>query len=154
LPRIVESIEINATTNRVWEVISDIDDEPKYWWGTREVRNISKEGNVVNREIYQNFGNHAILQKVTLKHPQEIEIQYLKGIMQGVKYLKINSIGNEKLELTADWNIRFTGIYRLISPTISGHVKKGTIDALSRIKDVSEGRPLVEREQVAKQTHR
>ena len=36
-------IEINATTDKVWETISDIDNEPKFWKGTKEVRNISKK---------------------------------------------------------------------------------------------------------------
>ncbi len=29
-------IEINATIDKVWEVISDIDSEPKFWKGTKK----------------------------------------------------------------------------------------------------------------------
>ena len=36
------SVEISAPVDRVWEVISDIDNEPKFWRGTKEIRNISK----------------------------------------------------------------------------------------------------------------
>ena len=37
---IVVQTEINATLEKVWEVISDIDNEPKFWKGTKEVKNI------------------------------------------------------------------------------------------------------------------
>ncbi len=37
LPKIEGSIEIKATKERVWEVISDLDHEPDYWWGTKAV---------------------------------------------------------------------------------------------------------------------
>ena len=150
LSRIIETIEISASRDRVWEVISDVDNEPEYWWGTREVRNFSKEDNVINREIFQNFGNRSILQKVVLTQQSEVEIQYLKGITEGVKHLRLDSLKGGNQELVAEWNIRFTGIYWLISPFIAKHVRKGTKDALVRIKEASEGRPIVQREKIAK----
>ncbi|HXW03573.1 MAG TPA: SRPBCC family protein, partial [Nitrosarchaeum sp.] len=45
------SVEIDAQIDNVWDIISDIDNEPKFWKGTKEIRNISKKDNVVNREI-------------------------------------------------------------------------------------------------------
>ncbi len=150
MPKIVETIEINSSLDRLWEVISDVDDEAEYWWGTRKVRNISKDGNVINREIYQNFGNHPILQKVILKPQSEIETQYIKGITEGIKYLKVDPLNGNQQKLTVDWNIRFTGIYWLLTPFIIGHVRKGTREALSRIKDASEGGPIQRREQITK----
>jgi len=142
LPRIAESIEIAAPLNKVWEIISDLDNEAEYWWGTREVKNISSEGNVINREIFQNFRNHGIMQKVILKPPKEIEIQYLKGLTEGVKYLRISSQSAETQKLEAEWCIHFTGIYFFTTPLIARHVRKGTKDALQRIKDAAEGRPV------------
>jgi len=149
LPRIIESIDINAPLSRVWEIVSDLDNEPEYWWGTREVRNISREGNVVHREIYQNFRKHAIFQKVLLTPQKEIEIQYVKGLTEGVKYIRVNSLAEDKQNLIADWNIHFPGIYFFATPLIARHVRKGTKDALQRIKDVSEGRPIQRAEEIA-----
>ena len=142
MPRIVEEIEISAPRDRLWEIISDVDNEPEFWWGTREVKNLSKEGNVIDREIFQNFGNRSILQKVILKPETGIEIRYIKGITEGVKFLRVKSLSVDRQKLIVEWDIRFPGIYRLMSPIIARHVHKGTRDALTRIKDVSEGRPL------------
>lgn len=139
MPKIVGSIEINASKDRVWEVISDLDNEAEYWWGTKEVRNISKDGNVLNREITQNFRNHKILQKVILTPKSEIETRYLKGLTEGVRFLKQEKIGENKQKVTATWDVRFPGIYILLSYFIARHIRKGTSDALARIKQASEG---------------
>jgi hypothetical protein len=148
MPRILESVEISASRDRVWEIISDIDHEPDYWWGTRSVKNISRDGNIIVREIYQRFSNRLIQQKVTLRPKTVIEIDYLKGITQGTKHLRLTSRIENSQELVAEWNIRFTGSYRLASPFIARHVRKGTREALQRIKIASEGKisekPLAE----------
>ena len=49
--QIQASIEIDAPVDKVWDIISDLDSEPKFWRGTKEVRNISKEGNTITREV-------------------------------------------------------------------------------------------------------
>ena len=41
------STQVNASSDKVWDIISDLDNEPKFWKGTKEVRNISKEGNIL-----------------------------------------------------------------------------------------------------------
>ena len=151
LPKIIETIEINASRDKVWEIISDLDNEPEYWWGTKEVRNISKEGNVIKREIKQNFRNHAISQKVFVRPPREIEIRYLKGLTEGVKFLRLEPVSDQTQILTAYWDIHFAGIYVLATPFISRHIHKGTRDALQRIKDVSEGRKIQYPEEQEKQ---
>lgn len=138
MPRIEDSIEINASKDKVWEIISDLDHEPDYWWGTKEVRNISREGNVLNRDIIQNFRNHKISQKVILRPKDEIETLYLKGLTEGVKLLKLESVGENKQKVTAKWDVHFPGIYVLMSYFISRHVRKGTVDALVRIRKASE----------------
>lgn len=144
MARIADSIEINASGDRVWDIISDLDNEPKYWWGTRSVRNFSRDGEVVHREIYQRFGNKPILQKVILKPKNEIEIDYLKGITLGRKLLRLSS-NESRQKLQVEWNIHFSGIYRLFTPLVAEHVRKGTRDALVRIKDASEGKMKTER---------
>ena len=135
----------------MWEIISDLDNESEYWWGTGKNRNISREGNMIKREIYQNFRNHAISQDVFLRPPHEIEIRYLKGLTEGVKFIRLESISKENQKLTAFWDIHFPGIFRLATPFISRHVRKGTNHALQRIKDVSEGRQIQYPEEQSKQ---
>ena len=138
LVKIKESIEANADADRVWSVVSDLDSEPDFWWGTKSARNISREGNILNREIVQNFGDHVISQKVTFRPKEEIEVQYLKGVTEGTKLLKIEKLSNNRQLVTAAWDIHFHGIYALTTFFVARHVRKGTVDALGRIKQACE----------------
>ena len=147
LPKIQESIEIDSSRDVLWDVVSDLNSEPEFWHGTKSVKEISRQGNVTDREIVQNFGNHTISQKVILKPKDEIEVRYLKGVTEGVKILKLESTSEDKQRLTAYWDIRFPGIYSLMSPVITNHVRKGTTAALQRIKDVSESLQVKKAEQ-------
>ena len=44
------SRDIAATLDSVWDVVADIDREPEFWHGTKSIKNISKTGNIVERE--------------------------------------------------------------------------------------------------------
>jgi len=153
LPKIEHSIEIHASQDRVWEIISDLDNEADYWYGTSNVRTISKESDfVINREITQNFRKHRILQKAFIHPKDSIEIKYLKGLTEGVKIVSISETTPGIVNLKAYWDVHFPGIYVLVSPIIGRHISKGTVNALERIKAAAEGRPLpdTESEKVSK----
>ena len=83
MARIEVETEINAAIDKVWNVVSDIDNEPKFWKGTKEIKNISKEGNVVNREITIAFRDQKCLQEVRLEPKEKIEAKFTKGIIDG-----------------------------------------------------------------------
>ena len=124
---------MNTDADRVWSGISDLDSEPVFWWGTKSVKHISRNGNILNREIVQNFGDHVISQKVTLRPKEEIEIQYLRGVTEGTKVLKLEKLDVNRQRVTAEWDIHFPGIYWLTTFFVARHVRKGTVDALRRI---------------------
>ena len=50
-------VDVNASIDKVWEVIADLDNEPKFWKGTKEIRNISSDENTIKREITIAFRN-------------------------------------------------------------------------------------------------
>ena len=45
------SVIINSNIDKIWDIISDINNEPEFWKGTKSIRNISQEGNTTKREI-------------------------------------------------------------------------------------------------------
>ena len=51
MTEIIASIMINSNVDKIWEVISDINNEPEFWKGTKSIRNISQDGNTTKREI-------------------------------------------------------------------------------------------------------
>tara|TARA_B100001245_G_scaffold64996_1_gene45044 strand:+ start:146 stop:418 length:273 start_codon:yes stop_codon:yes gene_type:complete len=57
------SVDIIASVDTVWNIISDLDNEPKFWKGTKETRTISKDGNEITREIIIAFRDSKCIAK-------------------------------------------------------------------------------------------
>ena len=63
---IVVQTEINSTIEKAWNIISDIDNEPKFWKGTKAVKTLSVEGGIISREITIAFRDQKCLQEIQL----------------------------------------------------------------------------------------
>ena len=128
------SVQIDSPLDKVWDLISDIDNEPKFWKGTKETRNISKEGDLIKREITIAFRDQKCLQDVILYPKEKIEAMFTKGIIDGVKIIKlIPQDGKTKIE--AKWDIKLSGMMGMFTGMLKNHIKSGTEQALQNIKE-------------------
>ena len=125
--------EINATPEKVWEIVSDIDNEPKFWKGTKEVRNLEKDGNRIKREITIAFRDQKCMQEVTLEPKERIRAKFTKGIIDGEKVVSVFQ-RDEKTILQTVWDIRLTGMMGMFTGMIKKHIKSGTEQAMQSIK--------------------
>ena len=125
--------EINATPDKVWEIVSDIDNEPKFWKGTKEVRNLEREGNRVKREITIAFRDQKCMQEVTLEPKERIRAKFTKGIIDGEKVVSVIQ-RDEKTILRTVWDIKLTGMMGMFTGMIKKHIKSGTEQAMQSIK--------------------
>ena len=132
--RIESLVEINAASDKVWDVVSDIDNEPKFWKGTKEVRNISTGENTVEREITIAFRDQKCLQTVNLIPKERIEAVFTKGIIDGSKTITIIQ-KDEKTVLKVVWDIKLTGMMGVFTGMVKKHIKNGTELALQSIKE-------------------
>lgn len=126
-------IEIEAPAEKVWDLISDIDNEPKFWGGTKEVHNISKEGNVVKREIIIAFRDQKCQQEVTLFPKEKIVAHFTKGIINGNKTILLKPLDSGSL-LKCVWDVKLTGLMGMFTGMVKKHIKDGTDLALQAIK--------------------
>ena len=131
--KIEVSTKIKSSVDKIWEIISDLDNETKYWKGTKEVHNISKDGNKIKREVIIAFRDSKCLQEVTLYPKEKIEAVFTKGIIQGTKTVKIKPQDDEVL-LEAIWDMKRSGMMGMFTGMIKKHVKSGTEQALQAIK--------------------
>ncbi len=127
------SIDINASIEKVWNIISDLDNEPKFWKGTKESKTISKDGNVVIREIIIAFRDSKCMQKITIYPKEKIYAEFTDGILKGSKTLNLKAKENS-LWLEVEWDIKMTGLAGMFTGMIKKHVKGGTEQALELIK--------------------
>ena len=124
---------INSTQEKVWDIISDIDNEPKFWKGTKEVRNISKKDNQISREITIAFRDQKCLQEVTIVPKETIRAVFTKGVIVGEKTLTLKKVDNS-CQLEAVWDVKLSGMMGMFTGMIKKHIKSGTEQALQAIK--------------------
>jgi len=127
-------IEINASVDKVWDVVSDIDNEPKFWKGTKEVRNISKDEDIIKREVTIAFRDQKCLQEVKIHPKEKIEARFTKGIIDGEKIVSLTP-KDGKTTLSTYWDIRLTGMMGMFTGMIKKHIKSGTEQAMQSIKE-------------------
>ena len=131
------SRQINAPVEKVWSIVSDIDNEPQYWHGTKSVRNISKNGNVVEREVVISFKDSLCKQTVVLKPATAVEITISEGPMKGMKTVTlVQESGSTRVDVL--WDIKFAGFLGMFSGMVKKHIAEGTEEALSRIAKAAE----------------
>ena len=127
------SVDVNVTIDKVWDVISDLDNEPKFWKGTKEIRNISSSENKINREITIAFRDQKCMQEVTIFPKQKIEAKFINGIIKGEKILNLIET-SDGCNLEAIWKIKLSGMMGMFTGMITKHIQSGTEQALQAIK--------------------
>ncbi|HEY7366976.1 MAG TPA: SRPBCC family protein [Nitrosopumilaceae archaeon] len=137
MTKIEASTKIASSVDKVWDIVSDLDNETKYWKGTKEIHNISKEGNKIKREIIIAFKDSKCLQEVTLYPKEKIVAEFTKGIILGTKTINLKLIDDEVL-LEAIWDMKLSGVMGMFTGMIKKHVKNGTEQALHAIKEEAE----------------
>jgi hypothetical protein len=137
MTKIEASIKIASSVDKVWGIVSDLDNETKYWKGTKEIHNISKEGNKIKREVIIAFKDSKCLQEVTLYPKEKIVAEFTKGIILGTKTINLKLINDEVL-FEALWDMKLSGMMGMFTGMIKKHVKNGTERALHAIKEEAE----------------
>jgi len=135
--QIQSSIDINAPLEKVWNVVSDLDAEPKFWKGTKEVRNISKQDNVTTREVTIAFKDSKCMQIVTLFPKEKIQAEFTKGIINGTKTI-ILTPKDGAIHLEAVWDMKLSGMMGMFTGMVKKHIQSGTEQALQSIKQEAE----------------
>jgi Polyketide cyclase / dehydrase and lipid transport len=127
------SRDIPASLDSVWDVIADIDREPEFWHGTKSIRNIRKQGDIVEREVVIAFRNSVCREIVELDAKSSVNIKIIEGPIKGKKVISLKSIENNTTRINVEWNIRVSGLFGIFTGMIKKHILKGTEDALERI---------------------
>ena len=131
------SRQINAPVEKVWEIVSDIDSEPEFWHGTKSVNNISRRGNVTEREVIISFRDSLCRQTVVLTPNKEVEITIRDGPMKGTKRITL-SPNDSATKVEVLWDIKFAGFLGMFAGMVKKHIAEGTEEALTRIAKAAE----------------
>src|SRR5215510_12428553 len=91
------SREMAAPLDKVWTIMADVDNEPQYWHGTKTVKNISKNGNTIEREVTIAFKDSKCRQTVLLNPKDSVEIKITDGPLKGSKTVTLRPAGDKTM---------------------------------------------------------
>lgn len=128
-------LQINASQDKVWNIISKVDDDPHYWKGMTSIRNISKNRNVITRKVSLVDGTKCH-QKVTIFPKDGIHITWTRGPMVGIKDILLFSGSSTVLEVQMRY--RLIGVVRLVPKSILNELQSEAELALQLIKEEAE----------------
>jgi ribosome-associated toxin RatA of RatAB toxin-antitoxin module len=130
---------VDARVDRVWEVVSDIDRDVDYWNGLSSIRNLRKDGNVIEREVTVGFIGQTSSQRIELKPKELVELKMTRGPLRGSKDIRLTSLGDNKTRVDVSWNFEFSGVPEFARPFVRSQLERGTKEALAKIAQVAEG---------------
>jgi carbon monoxide dehydrogenase subunit G len=132
------SRDVSAPLDRIWNIVADVDNEPRYWHGTKNVKNISKVDYKIEREVTIAFKDSKCRQTVLLKPKKSVEIMITEGPIKGTKIVLLNPLDNHKTRIDVVWNIKLAGFLGVFTGMVKRHIAKGTDEALVRIAEAVE----------------
>jgi ribosome-associated toxin RatA of RatAB toxin-antitoxin module len=129
------SRDVTAELDSVWDIVADIDREPEFWHGTKSIKNISRTGDIVEREVVIAFRNSKCREIVKLDNKKSINVEIIQGPIRGKKKIALKTIGNHTTRIDVEWDIKMSGFYGIFTGMIKKHILKGTEEALRRISE-------------------
>src|SRR6266567_7360287 len=97
--------EVNASRGDIWDIVSDVDRDPEYWSGLASIRNIRKEGNLVEREVVVGFMGRKGTQRIELVPKESIQMTMIDGPLRGSRQIKLIPLGARKTKIDVSWDI-------------------------------------------------
>jgi hypothetical protein len=125
--RFTERRELRGDEASVWARVSDLGSIPKYWHGTREFR-VREEAGKTLADVVFAFGGRGRAEVTVDQGRKALTISYLQGPIRG---RQVTTVTGGSLE--SEWDVEFTGAYRLMGRWNEPHFRSGTGHALERL---------------------
>ncbi|MDG6994728.1 MAG: SRPBCC family protein [Nitrososphaerota archaeon] len=136
---ISKSQEVDASVDSVWKIISDAEEESKYWKVLKNVKILSRKGNAVEREATIKrgpMGEAKSVQTLVLDRDARSTILTLKkGPMLGTRKITLSSIGSDKSRIDVSWKFELKGIPSFAQGFAKDNISEVTEKALTRIAE-------------------
>jgi uncharacterized protein YndB with AHSA1/START domain len=143
LEEIKASREISAPIDQVWNVVSDVDNETKYWSTFKAIKNINMTAinmtaNTTEREVTLVTGplGETITHQFVTVNPEQfvVETNITEGPVTGNRVLTLSPSSNTNVtKIDVFWNVDMSGIPIFGRGFAKDGIMRTTEDALSKI---------------------
>jgi hypothetical protein len=132
------SKEFSPPLDRVWDIISNMDDEPRYWQGLNAVYNVSNKGNVIEREVTGGLRDLKGRQTVVLYPKKSIGLTLTEGSMIGTRIITLipSKSDNETIttRVNVSWDIKLSdNVPLLFRGIVRERIAEATEEVIDRI---------------------
>ena len=136
--KIVKSREVASSVDRVWDAISNLDNERKHWSIIKDIRILRRDGNTIEREatiMRGPIGNVKSLQTLILEPKKSTVLTITKGPLIGTRKILLNSLGKKMTRIDVLWEFELEGIPEFAHSFVKNNVSRVTKDALTAIAE-------------------
>ena len=137
---IAEAREVDASIDDVWDIICNVDKDPDYWNGLTSIRNIRREGNLIEREVVVGFMGRRGTQRIELVPKESIRLTMIDGPLRGSREIKLVPSGTGHTKIDVSWDIQFSAIPDFAQGFVRSRLEEGTREALDRIAEAVQAR--------------
>ncbi len=133
---------VNASKDKVWNIISNVDENPDYW-PISIVKNINNLNNTVEREVTvpaPPFMDNKAHQIITIIPEQfTIKENQTQGAVTGVKTISLLQAGNDinRTEVSVVWNLDMSKIPGIGKGFAKDGISNSVDEALNKIANAS-----------------
>lgn len=131
--QITAKLDVATPRDSIWEIVSDVDNDVKYWKGLDSINNIRKEANVVERDVKVGFMGSKGHQIVKLYPKDSIEQNMTKGPVKGSRLMKLIPVDEGLTRIEVSWNFEFSGVPIFARAFVKFQLEEATKEALERI---------------------
>jgi ribosome-associated toxin RatA of RatAB toxin-antitoxin module len=129
--------EMSVPIDQVWNIVSNVDEETKYWSIIKDIKNINMTDNMVDREVTIGVGpqDTKTRQFVTLSLDQKlIQTNITEGPVTGSRVLTLNSISDSNAtRVDVVWDLDLNNIPVFARGFTKDNFMKTTEEALDKI---------------------
>jgi uncharacterized protein YndB with AHSA1/START domain len=138
LEEIKASRDISAPIDQVWNVVSDVDNETKYWPTFKTIKNINMTASTTEREVTLVTGSlgETITHQFVTVNPEQfvVETNITKGPVTGTRVLTLSPSSNTNAtKIDVFWNVDMSGIPIFGRGFAKDGIMRTTEEALSNI---------------------
>ena len=137
---IAEAHEVDASVDDVWDIICDVDKDPEYWNGLTSIRNIRREGNLIEREVVVGFMGRKGTQRIELRPKKSIHLTMIDGPLRGSREITLVPLGERRTKIDVSWDIQFSAIPDFARGFVRSRLEEGTREALDKIAKAVQAR--------------
>lgn len=131
---------IHAGVDEIWSVLTDAENERKYWTNVRDVKVLSASENRIEREA--TVGPRAFGQKtkqiMLLEPKRSIKLTITGESVTGERAIMISRVTENETNVEVVWSLQLDGVPGFVDNIVKGQISKMTEEALKKMANEAE----------------